>query len=84
MRRIASVNVCKRYRLSAAGIGAYTSLSPPTLPAATTGYHVGGFHLNAGGIPVEPQGPVIQTLAQNFTFIPFTGALPIGLKLSGR
>jgi outer membrane protein TolC len=53
------------------------------LPAATTGYHVGGFHLNAGGgLPVQPQVPALQTLAQAFTFVPFTGTLPIGLNVN--
>jgi hypothetical protein len=37
-------------RLSAAGVGAYTSLSPPTLPAATTG--------DLGNLKVIPQGAV--------------------------
>src|SRR5262249_6310812 len=51
------------------------------LPVATTGYHVGGFDLNAGGLPIQPQVPGLQSLAQNFNFIPFTGTLPIGFDV---
>src|SRR5262249_54444594 len=51
------------------------------LPVATTGYHVGGFHLNVGGEGI-PLGQAGQQLAQAFTFIPFTGALPVGLNIN--
>jgi outer membrane protein len=47
----------------------------PFLPTLSTGYSVGGFHLNAGGIPVTP-GPV-----PGFTVIPPGFALPVGLNL---
>src|SRR5262249_50758666 len=48
----------------------------PFLPAAVAGYSVGGFDLNAGGEPV-PFG----ASTPNFTFLPFTGAVPVGLNL---
>jgi outer membrane protein TolC len=48
------------------------------LPALTTAYSVGGFDLNVGGvgfpIPGLPNSPA-------FNFLPFTGALPVGLDL---
>jgi outer membrane protein TolC len=48
------------------------------LPVASTGYSVGGFDLNVGGvgfpIPGLPNSPA-------FTFLPFGGALPIGLDI---
>jgi outer membrane protein TolC len=48
------------------------------LPVLTSGYSVGGFDLNAGGagipLPGLPSSPL-------FTFVPFTGALPVGLDL---
>jgi outer membrane protein TolC len=50
------------------------------LPVATTAYHQGGFHLNVGGEGI-PLGQAGQQLAQAFTFIPFTGALPVGLNI---
>jgi outer membrane protein TolC len=44
----------------------------------TTGYSVGGFDMNVGGtglpLPSLPNSPP-------FTFIPFTGSLPLGLKI---
>jgi outer membrane protein len=49
----------------------------PFLPTATAGYSVGGFDLNAGGAPV-PFGAG----SPNFTFLPFTGAIPVGLNLN--
>jgi hypothetical protein len=51
------------------------------LPVATTGYHVGGFHLDVGGEGL-PLGPAGQQLARAFTFVPFTGSLPIGLNVN--
>jgi outer membrane protein TolC len=51
------------------------------LPVATTGAHVGGFRLNVGGAGI-PLDQSLQTLAQSFTFIPFTGALPVGLDIN--
>src|SRR5262245_32032382 len=51
------------------------------LPVATTAYQVGGFHLNVGGEGI-PLGQAGQQLAQAFTFIPFTGALPVGLTIN--
>jgi outer membrane protein TolC len=48
------------------------------LPVATAGYSSGGFDLNVGGaglpLPGLPGSPP-------FTFAPFTGALPVGLKI---
>jgi outer membrane protein TolC len=48
------------------------------LPIATSGYSVGGFDLNVGGtglpLPGLPNSPP-------FTFLPFTGSLPIGLNI---
>ncbi|OWK38214.1 Outer membrane protein [Fimbriiglobus ruber] len=49
----------------------------PFLPTATAGYSVGGFDLNAGGAPVP-----IGAGTPNFTFLPFTGSVPIGLNLN--
>src|SRR5262249_22826155 len=57
--------------------GAETVAVAPFLPAAVAGYSVGGFHLNAGGDPV-PFGPGTP----NFTFVPFTGAISVGLNLN--
>src|SRR5262249_36321203 len=50
------------------------------LPVAATAYHVGGFHLDVGGAVVNV--PVPGQLAQAFSFIPFTGAVPVGLNLN--
>jgi outer membrane protein len=48
------------------------------LPALTSAYSVGGFDLNVGGagvpLPGLPNFPA-------FTFLPFTGSLPVGLSL---
>src|SRR5262249_28237065 len=57
--------------------GAQTVAFAPFLPLAVTSYSVGGFDLNAGGagLPVGAGTP-------NFTFLPFTGALPVGLNLN--
>jgi outer membrane protein TolC len=45
------------------------------LPMLTTAYSAGGFDLNAGGAGVPlPNSPP-------FTFIPFTGAVPVGLNI---
>jgi len=57
--------------------GAETVAVAPFLPAAVAGYSVGGFDLNAGGVPV-PFGAGTP----NFTFLPFTGAIPVGLNLN--
>jgi outer membrane protein TolC len=45
------------------------------LPALTSAYSVGGFNMNAGGagIPLPNSPP--------FNFIPFTGAVPVGLDI---
>jgi outer membrane protein len=51
------------------------------LPVASTGYHVGGFDLTVGGEGI-PLGQGAQALAQRFTFVPFTGSLPIGLDIN--
>jgi outer membrane protein TolC len=45
------------------------------LPIATTAYSVGGFALDAGGAGVPLPG------GGSFTFVPFTGTLPIGLDV---
>ena len=45
------------------------------LPTLTTGYSVGGFDLNAGGLSVLVGSP------SAFTFIPALGAVPIGLNI---
>jgi outer membrane protein TolC len=46
------------------------------LPALTSAYSVGGFDLNVGGtgIPLPNSPP--------FNFIPFTGAVPVGLNIN--
>jgi outer membrane protein len=46
------------------------------LPIATSGYSVGGFDLNAGGLSVLVGSP------SAFTFIPALGAVPIGLNIN--
>jgi outer membrane protein TolC len=46
------------------------------LPILTTGYSVGGFHLNAGGLQALVGSP------SAFTFIPAIGAVPIGLNIN--
>jgi outer membrane protein TolC len=51
------------------------------LPVATTAYHEGGFHLGVGGQGI-PLGQAGQQLAQAFTFVPFSGALPVGLNIN--
>jgi outer membrane protein TolC len=51
------------------------------LPVATTAYHVGGFHLDVKG-PGIPLGQAGQQLAKSFTFIPFTGSVPVGLNIN--
>lgn len=47
------------------------------LPTATTAYHVGGLHVNAGGngfsVTGAPAGP-------NFVVLPMLGAVPVGLS----
>jgi outer membrane protein TolC len=45
------------------------------LPIASTGYSVGGFNLDAGGAGVPLPG------GGAFTFVPFSGSLPVGLDL---
>src|SRR5262249_61048767 len=46
------------------------------LPTLTSGYSVGGFDLNAGGAGISvPNSPA-------FSFIPFTGAVPLGLSIN--
>ncbi len=57
--------------------GTETVAFSPFLPTAVAGYSVGGFDLNAGGAPV-PFGAGTP----NFTFVPFTGAIPVGLNLN--
>src|SRR5262249_37712512 len=57
--------------------GVETVALAPFLPTASAGYSVGGFDLNAGGTPV-PFGAGTP----NFTFLPFTGAVPVGLNLN--
>jgi outer membrane protein TolC len=58
------------------------------LPVATSAYHYGGFHLGVGGegIPLGQAGQQVaqaaQQFAQAFTFVPFTGALPVGLSIN--
>jgi len=47
----------------------------PFLPAASVGYSVGGFDVNAGGLNVLVGTPAA------FTFIPALGAVPIGLDI---
>jgi outer membrane protein TolC len=48
------------------------------LPGMTTGYSVGGFHLNAGGAPL----PTAGLLPNAFNFIPGLGAIPFGLNVN--
>jgi outer membrane protein TolC len=57
--------------------GAETVAVAPFLPTAVAGYSVGGFDFNVGGAPV-PFGAGTP----NFTFLPFTGAVPVGLNLN--
>src|SRR5439155_22682020 len=57
--------------------GAETVAVAPFLPTALAGYSVGGVDLHAGGAPVGV-GPGTP----NFTFLPFTGAIPVGLNLN--
>jgi outer membrane protein TolC len=47
----------------------------PFLPTAAVGYSVGGFDLNVGGTSV-PLGSL-----PGFTFLPPSGAIPVGLKI---
>jgi outer membrane protein TolC len=56
--------------------GAETIAAAPFYPAAVAAYSVGGFDLNVGGagIPLGAGTP-------NFNFLPFTGAVPVGLDL---
>ena len=56
--------------------GTETIAAAPFYPAALATYHVGGFDLNAGGagVPIGAGSP-------NFNFLPFTGAVPVGLDL---
>jgi outer membrane protein TolC len=56
--------------------GAETVAFAPFLPTVSGAYSVGGFELNAGGsIPIGAGSP-------NFTFLPFTGSIPLGLDLN--
>jgi outer membrane protein TolC len=48
------------------------------LPALTTAYSVGGFDLNVGGTGFPLQG---LPSSPAFTFLPFTGSLPVGLDI---
>jgi outer membrane protein TolC len=57
--------------------GAETVAVAPFLPSVLGGYSVGGFDLNVGGAPI-PFGAGTP----NFTFLPFTGAIPVGLNLN--
>jgi outer membrane protein TolC len=56
--------------------GTETVAAAPFYPAAVAAFSVGGYNLNVGGagIPVGPGLP-------NFNFLPFSGALPVGLDL---
>jgi outer membrane protein TolC len=56
--------------------GAETIAAAPFYPAALAAYSVGGFDLNVGGagVPIGAGTP-------NFNFLPFTGAVPVGLDL---
>jgi outer membrane protein TolC len=56
--------------------GAETIAAAPFYPAALAAYSVGGFDLNAGGVGVP-----IGAGTANFNFLPFTGAVPVGLDL---
>jgi outer membrane protein TolC len=51
------------------------------LPVAAAGYHVGGFDLNVGGEGI-PLGSAGAALASAFTFIPFSGSVPVGLDIN--
>jgi outer membrane protein TolC len=48
------------------------------LPVASTGYSVGGFDLNVGGVGFPIPG---LTNSPAFTFLPFGGAIPVGLDI---
>jgi outer membrane protein TolC len=48
----------------------------PFLPTAAAGYHVGGFHLNAGGEGIPVSGGAIPV-----AFLPPTGVVPIPLEI---
>jgi outer membrane protein TolC len=56
--------------------GTETIVAAPFYPAAVAAYSVGGFDLNVGGagVPIGAGTP-------NFSFLPFTGAVPVGLDL---
>jgi outer membrane protein TolC len=56
--------------------GTETIAAAPFYPAAVAAYSVGGFDLNVGGtgVPLGAGTP-------NFNFLPFTGAVPVGLDL---
>jgi outer membrane protein TolC len=56
--------------------GTETIAAAPFYPAALAAYSVGGFDLNVGGagVPIGAGSP-------NFNFLPFTGAVPVGLDL---
>jgi outer membrane protein TolC len=56
--------------------GTETIAAAPFYPAAVAAYSVGGFDLNVGGagVPIGAGTP-------NFNFLPFTGAVPVGLDL---
>jgi outer membrane protein len=56
--------------------GTETVAFAPFLPMVAAGYSVGAFDLNAHR-PSIPFGPGTQ----NFTFLPFTGTIPVGLNL---
>lgn len=57
--------------------GAETVAFAPFLPTVSGAYSVGGFDLNAGG-PSIPFGAGTS----RFTFLPFTGSIPLGLDLN--
>jgi outer membrane protein TolC len=57
--------------------GAETLAVAPFLPTAVAGYSAGGFDLNVGGAPIG-----FGAGTPNFTFLPFTGAIPVGLNLN--
>jgi outer membrane protein TolC len=56
--------------------GVETVAAAPFYPAAVAAYSAGGFDLNVGGagVPIGAGTP-------NFNFLPFTGAVPVGLDL---
>jgi outer membrane protein len=56
--------------------GAETIATAPFFPLAVAGYSVGGFDLDVGGAGVPIGGGT-----PNFNFLPFTGAVPVGLDL---